>query len=708
MATLNEFIQFQFAENGFLIPEPVPKNWVRYCSNLTIEDPRYTMLAGNVECWRLQDTTAKKFSEVVYPNLNRETLSVIETHADVIDKRIVAGRDFTHDLFSITTLKRSYLIKSVDGDILETPQYLWMRVALGIHGHDIESAFMSYDYLSQGYFTFATPTLFNSGTVSPQMSSCFLMAMKDDSIDGIFKTVSDCAQISKYAGGIGLHCHNIRASGSHIHGTNGTSNGIVPMLKVFNATARYVDQGGGKRKGSFAIYMSPWHLDIEDFLILKKNTGDENLRTRDLFPALWVSDLFMERVQADVDWTLFCPSETSDLNELVGDAFKERYVQYEQGLTPAGYYHLPEIRKKTIKARELWNKILESQVETGTPYIMFKDACNQKSNQQNLGTIKSSNLCTEIVEYSSADDTAVCNLASICLPRFVGKDGFDFKKLQDVVRHVVISMNSVIDRNKYPTGEAYKSNMSTRPIGIGVQGLSDVFQMLDLAYNSSDASELDALIFETIYYAALSKSADLAEVHGAYARFEGSPASKGILQFDFKYGGTKPKLHYDWSNLKERIRTTGLRNSLVTAVMPTASTSQIQGNTEEVVVPHSNLFSRRTLAGNFLVVNRTLVFKLMQRGLWNKEMQQNLLKQRGSVQGIDGMPDDLKEVFKTIWETKMKDFIDHAVVRAPFIDQSQSMSLYFAEPDDRKISSALFYGWRLGLKTGCKLFHQGC
>ena len=703
---MNEFIKFRFAENGFKFPESVPANWVRYLSALAIEDPRYTMMAGNVECFNLQQSTANKFSETIYPNLTSEIVRIIKLNADKIDARIETKRDFTHDYFSIATLKRSYLIKSPQGDILETPQYLWMRVALGIHGDDIESAFLTYDYLSQGYFTFATPTLFNSGTVNPQMSSCFLLATKDDSIKGIFETVADCAQISKHAGGIGLHIHNVRASGGHIKGTNGVSNGIVPMLRVFNETARYVDQGGGKRKGSFAIYISPWHLDIVDFLRLKKNTGDENLRTRDLFPALWVSDLFMERVKSNSSWTLFCPSQTGDLNELVGDAFKERYEMYESGLTPNGNYHLPEVRKKEIPARVLWNMILESQVETGSPFILYKDACNQKSNQQNTGTIKSSNLCTEIVQYSDKDETAVCNLASICLPRYVVKDGFNFKKLQEVVRHVTVCMNLVIDKNYYPTLEANNSNTRHRPIGIGVQGLSDVFQMMDLPYDSPDTFELDALIFESIYFSALSASADLAVQGGPYPSFDGSPASKGILQFEFDWSDkgsetkTKVKTHYDWQNLKEKIKMTGLRNSLLTAQMPTASTSQIQGNTEEVVVPHSNLFSRKTLAGNFLIINKILVFKLLQRGLWTADMQQKLLQERGSVQNIDGFPEDLKIVFKTIFETKMKTHIDHAVARAPFIDQSQSMSLYFDKVTDQKLSSALFYGWKKGLKTG--------
>jgi len=689
---IDQFAVTQLKSHGFSPPDHTPENWTRYCSFHSLEDPRYNLVAGNIETWKIKKNCALKFSEIQYPNLSKEVEQIISDNAEKIDSYIKDKRDWSHDLFSIETLKRSYLIRSRDGDIIETPQYMWMRVAIGIHGVDIANVVTTYNYLSEGFFTFATPTLFNSGTVSPQMSSCFLLAMKDDSIKGIFETVQDCAQISKYAGGIGLHIHNIRAAGSHIHGTNGRSNGIVPMLQVFNHTARYVDQGGGKRKGSFAVYMSPWHLDIQEFLELKLNIGDENLRTRDLFLALWVSDLFMKRVkeekQGEENWTLFCPSETGILNDLVGEDFEQRFEEFEVD---------PIIKSKKVSAKKIWNAILKSQVETGVPYMLFKDACNQKSNQQNLGTIKSSNLCTEIIQYSSETETAVCNLASICLPRYVKDSGLDFKELQEVVRHVVFGMNKIIDNNKYPTGEAWTSNMKHRPIGIGVQGLNDVFQMLEMPYNSEDAKELDALIFETIYYAAVSASCDLAEKNGPYQSFNGSPAQKGKLQFDF-WPGTK--LHYDWDTLKNRVQKYGLRNSLLTAVMPTASTSQIQGNTEEVTVPQTNLYSRQTLAGKFMQLNKTLAFKLMMRQCWTEEVRKDLIKERGSIQGIKGVPVDLKDIFKTMWETKMRDYIDHAAVRAPFIDQSQSMSLYFADPDDRKLSSALFYAWSKGLKTG--------
>jgi len=657
------------------------------------KNPFYAMLAGNIEMWDIREKCAKKFSKVPYHNLADDVMQVIADNFEELDNAIVSKRDWNNDIFAVKTLMRSYLIKNPEGEIIETVQYLLMRVAVGVWKDDIVKAIHTYRLMSDKYFTFATPTLFNAGTKKPQMSSCFLLAMKDDSIKGIFDTVSDCAQISKYAGGIGLHCHNIRGSGSHIHGTNGTSNGIVPMLQVFNHTARYVDQGGGKRKGSFAIYMSPWHMDIEEFLELKLNVGDENSRTRDLFLALWVSDLFMKRVKAEKpgeeNWTLFCPSQTNILNELVGEKFEEQFELFEQ--------QDETIHKKTISAKRIWNAILKSQVETGVPYMLFKDACNQKSNQQNLGTIKSSNLCTEIVQYSDKNETAVCNLASIVLPRFLKESGFDFKELQKVTRHIVKSMNRIIDGNKYPTDEALNSNMKNRPIGIGVQGLNDVFQNLEMTYGSPDAKELDALIFETIYYAAVSESCELSKIHGPYRTFEGSPASKGTLQFDF---WSDTKTHYNWEDLKLKIKRNGLRNSLLLAQMPTASTSQIMSATEECAIPQTNLYSRQTLAGKFLQVNKNLVFKLMMRKQWDPKMQQSLLDNRGSVQDIKNFPEDLRPVFKTVWETKMKDMIDHARARAPFICQSQSMSLYFAEPSDQKISSALFYAWKLGLKTG--------
>ena len=676
---------------GLPRPEFVPENWVRYCS-MKWQNPFYSMLAGNIEMWTIRQNCSKKFSEVKYHNLSTELMLIIFNNKEKIDEQIKEKRDFKHDIFSVKTLCRSYLIKNPKGEIIETIQYLWMRVALGVWGNNLTEAFHTYNLLSDHYFTFATPTLFNSGTQNPQMSSCFLLAMKSDSIKGIFDTVSDCAQISKYAGGIGLHIHNIRASGSHIKGTNGTSNGIVPMLQVFNHTARYVDQGGGKRKGSFAIYMSPWHLDIEEFLELKLNIGDDNLRTRDLFTGLWVSDLFMKRVKnekpGEKNWTLFCPSETNCLNELVGEDFEEQFQLFEKNT---------EIRSKNISSKKIWGKILKSQVETGTPYILFKDACNKKSNQKNLGTIKSSNLCTEIIQYSDENETAVCNLASIVLPRFLKESGFDFKELQKVVRHVVRSMNKIIDANKYPTGEAWTSNMKNRPLGLGVQGLNDVLQNLELEYGSEDAMEFDSLIFETIYYAAVSESIRLAKQDGAYRTFPGSPASEGKLQFDF---WKDTKTHYDWDILKVAMKQHGLRNSLLIAQMPTASTSQICGSTEEVAIPTTNLYSRQTLAGKFLQVNKNMVFKLMMRKMWNEKMQQDILNNRGSVQNIENFPEDLKPIFRTIWETKQKNVIDHARARAPWICQSQSTSLYFEDGDGKKLSSALFYSWKLGLKTG--------
>jgi len=686
--------QFVFLKlDEFKLPRPnhTPENWTRYCS-MKWENPFYAMLAGNIEMWKIREKCAKKFSEVPYHNLAKDVMQVIEENAEELDNAIVSKRDWNNDIFSVKTLMRSYLIKNPEGQIIETIQYLLMRVAVGVWKNNITNVIHTYRLMSDKFFTFATPTLFNAGTIKPQMSSCFLLAMKDDSIQGIFDTVSDCAQISKYAGGIGLHIHNIRAAGTHIHGTNGTSNGIVPMLQVFNHTARYVDQGGGKRKGSFAIYMSPWHKDIEEFLELKLNVGDENLRTRDLFLALWVSDLFMKRVKTEKpgekNWTLFCPSETKSLNDLVGEDFEQRFEEFEKD---------PTISMTKVSAKKIWTAILKSQVETGVPYILFKDACNKKSNQQNLGVIKSSNLCTEIVEYSDEKETAVCNLASIVLPRFLKESGFDFKELQSVTRHIVKSMNQIIDGNKYPTGEAWTSNGKHRPIGIGVQGLNDVFQNMEMVYGSAEAKELDALIFETIYFAAVSESCELAKTHGPYQTFKGSPASKGTLQFDF---WENTKLHFNWEDLKLKVQQNGMRNSLLLAQMPTASTSQIMGSTEEVTVPQTNLYSRQTLAGKFMQVNKCMVFKLMMRNLWNEKMQQKLIDHRGSVQNIENFPDDLRPVFKTMWETKMKDLIDHARARAPFICQSQSMSLYFAEPDDRKLSSALFYAWRLGLKTG--------
>ena len=653
-----------------------------------------------------------------YVNLNAEVRALLDEHGPLIESWICYERDEGYDEFARRTLERSYLLKGNDGTVIERPQHMWMRVALGIHGRDLKAAHETYDLLSQGYATHATPTLFNAGTVLPQMSSCFLLAMKADSIDGIFDTLHDCARISKTAGGIGLHVHNVRAKGTPIHGTNGVSNGIVPMLRVFNDTARYVDQGGGRRKGSFAIYLEPWHMDIEGFLALRQNTGAEELRARDLFTALWVPDLFMERVDADADWTLFCPASTPDLPELVGDAFRSRYEAYEENADEG-------VRKRTVSARALWTRILASQVETGTPYVMFKDTCNRKSNQRHLGTIKSSNLCCEVVQYSAADETAVCNLASVALPKFVRptsssqplRPTYDFEELAQVVRILTRNLNRCIDRNYYPTPEAERSNRRHRPIAIGVQGLADVFAAMSLPYETVEALELNRRIFETIYYAALDESCSLAERDGPYASFEGSPLSEGQFQFDLwgdhvqlshEEGGSdegevseaRDLGHCDWEGLRERIRVHGTRNSLVTAVMPTASTAQILGNSESVDPHLSNLFTRRTLSGTFLTENRYLVAALTEQGLWSETMREWLVAHRGSIQTHPDIDAHTKLVFKTVWEIKQRWLIDHAAARGPFVDQAQSRSLYFAEVNDTKLSSALFYAWRRGLKTG--------
>lgn len=671
-------------------PEKAPADWIKWCSGKSVEDPKYLLLAGRIEMWNLHESTKEKFTELEYPNLSPDILKLFDTHATRIDAILMPERDYNLDLFSVKTLKRSYLMKDDKGNIIERPCHMYLRVALGIWGCNMERVMETYDAMTSKKFTHATPTLYNEGTISPQCSSCFLLAMKDDSIKGIFATVSDCAQISKYAGGIGLHIHNVRASGSSIKGTNGTSNGIVPMLRVFNNTARYVDQGGGKRKGSFAIYLSAWHWDIFEFLNLRKNHGPDELRARDLFLALWVSDLFMKRVNMPgAKWTLFCPKDASILNELVGEEFEERYEMLERD---------PNIRKKTVSAKDVWKAMLSSQVETGTPYVLFKDACNKKSNQQNLGVIKSSNLCTEIVQYSSPEETAVCNLASLGLPSFVNKDKqFDFTGLAHFTRILVRNMNKIIDHNKYPTSEAYNSNLKHRPIGIGVQGLCDVFQMMNLVYGSEEALQLDKVIFETIYYAAMDESCELAKNQGAYSSFKKSPLAEGNFQFDF---WEETPSTYKWDELREKVMKYGVRNSLLTCVMPTASTAQIMGNSEQVEPIQSNMYTRRTLAGNFMVVNKILVEKLQNSNLWNGSMQSMILKKRGSIQEIETIDDHTKNVFKTIWEIKMKDLITHAAARAPYICQSQSMSLYFDKPDDNKISSALFYGWRKGLKTG--------
>ena len=617
-------------------------------------------------------------------------VTLVKENAELIESHIHYDRDFLLDYFGLKTLERAYLLRDTNRRIVERPQHLWMRVALGLWGADLKRAFETYDLMSQKFYTHATPTLFNSGTKRPQLSSCFLLAMKDDSIRGIYDTLQDCALISQYGGGIGLHLSNIRATGSLIKGTGGISNGIVPMLRVFNNTARYVDQGGGKRNGSFAMYLEPWHADVEDFLMMKRNTGSEEERARDLFYALWVPDLFMERVDAGGDWTLFCPNEAPGLADVVGDEFKALYERYEA-----------EGRgRKTVKAQKLWFTILESQIETGTPYLLYKDAANLKSNQQNLGVIKSSNLCTEILEYSSKDETAVCNLASMSLPAFVKDGAFDFKQFRSVVSVVIKNLNRVIDINFYPIPEAERSNKRHRPVGLGVQGLADVFAMLGLAWESAEAATLNKRIFAHMYYAAVESSCDLAAAEGRYETFVGSPAWKGKLQPDLWNINPLQDEGLDWDGLINTVRRIGMRNSLLIAPMPTASTSQILGNCECIEPYATHIFTRRTLAGEFIVINKHLVKALLARGLWSTEMKDAIIRNNGSVTGVDGVPEDIQNVFKTVWEVKQKVLIDMAADRGPYICQSQSLNLFLADPDFRKLSSMHFYTWRKGLKTG--------
>lgn len=613
-----------------------------------------------------------------------------------IEHAIDYDRDYEFDYFGFKTLERAYLLKDASLKILERPQHLWMRVALALWPDNLDKAIHTYDLLSTKKFTHATPTLFAAGTPRQQLSSCFLVAMNDDSIWGIFKTLSDCASISKYAGGIGLHLHNIRARGSGIRGTNGISDGLVPMLRVFNNTARYVNQGG-RRNGSFAVYLEPWHADVEDFLKLKLNTGAEEERARDLFYALWISDLFMERVEADGEWSLFCPDTAPGLADCWGDEFRALYLRYEsEGRA-----------KKTVSAQKLWFQILDTQMETGTPYILYKDAANRKSNQQNLGTIKSSNLCTEIIEYSAPDETAVCNLASISLPAFVKEGRFDFSELRKVTHTVVENLNRVIDINYYPTEETRRSNMRHRPVGLGIQGLADVFAMLKLSWESAEAADLNQRIFEHMYFAALQESAELAKVQGAYETFAGSPASKGILQPDMWLSPSGEKVvpltkdELDWEGLRETIKATGQRNSLLVAPMPTASTSQILGNNECFEPFTSNLYTRRTLAGEFIMVNKYLLKELLDMGIWNDGLKNQIIARNGSVQGIDAIPEEVQERYKTAWEMKQKVLIDMAAARGAFIDQSQSLNLFVADPTYAKLTSMHFYAWKAGLKTGC-------
>ena len=713
------------------------------CAALSTLNPDYGILAGRIIVSNHQKNTSSKFSDVMeslymfidvhkknYPLVSEQLWNFLKKYKTEIDDMIVHNRDYLIDYFGFKTLERAYLFKN-GKTIIERPQHMWMRVSIGIHGdlnnpNALELVKETYNLMSQKLFTHATPTLFNAGTPRPQLSSCYLIAMEDDSIEGIFNTLKDCASISKWAGGIGLHVHNVRAKGSHIQGTNGTSNGLVPMLRVFNNTARYVDQGGGKRSGSFAIYLEPWHADIFDFLELKKNHGDEELKARDLFYALWVTDLFMERVKKkNGKWSLFCPHECPGLSDVYGEEFKTLYEKYES----------EDKAIKTINARDLWFAILDSQMETGTPYLLYKDASNMKSNQKNIGTIKSSNLCTEIIQYSDDKETAVCNLASIALPAFVNETTkqFDYNKLHEVTKVVTNNLNRVIDINFYPTEKTKRSNFRHRPIGIGVQGLADTFILMDIPFYSEEARIINKNIFETIYHASLEKSNQISmertiqikslldnqryellsiiyeyeypvlnrsnkDLLGAYSSFEGSPVSQGILQFDM--WSVTPSDRYDWATLKESIKTHGLRNSLLVAPMPTASTSQILGYNECFEPFTSNIYSRRTLAGEFVVVNKYLMRELIQLGHWNEQTKNNIIANKGSIQQLTVLPEHIRNKYKIVWEIPMKHIIDMAADRGPFICQSQSLNLWMEDPVYNKLTSMHFYAWEKGLKTG--------
>lgn len=673
-------------------------------ATMTTTHPDYAKLAARISVSNLHKNTKKSFSETMKdlylyvnprtgkkaPLLSDEVFNVISENAEKLDSTIIYNRDFGYDYFGFKTLERSYLLK-LNGKIAERPQHMLMRVSIGIHLNDLDAAFETYELMSKRFFTHATPTLFNSGTPKPQMSSCFLLAMKDDSIDGIYDTLKQTAKISQSAGGIGLSIHNVRATGSYIAGTNGTSNGIVPMLQVFNDTARYVDQGGGKRKGSFAIYMEPWHADIFEFLELKKNHGKEEMRARDLFYAMWISDLFMKRVEGNENWTLMCPNECPGLFTNHSEEFEKLYLQYES----------EGKGRKTVRARELWEKILESQIETGTPYMLYKDAANRKSNQKNLGTIRSSNLCTEIMEYTSPDEIAVCNLASIALPMFIKNGEFDHKELHKVTKRVTKNLNRVIDRNYYPVKEAENSNLRHRPIGLGVQGLADVFIMLRLPFTSDEAKKLNQEIFETLYFAAVTASMESAKEDGPYSSYEGSPISQGEFQHNL-WGIKDEELsgRWNWDKLRKDVAKNGVRNSLLVAPMPTASTSQILGNNECFEPYTSNIYTRRVLSGEFIVVNKHLLEDLVNLGLWNESLKQELMRANGSIQHIDIIPQDIKELYKTVWELSMKDIIDMSRHRGYFIDQSQSLNLFMENANYSKLTSMHFYAWKSGLKTG--------
>ncbi|QEM13958.1 MULTISPECIES: ribonucleoside-diphosphate reductase subunit alpha [Mucilaginibacter] len=671
-------------------------------ASLTTKHPDYALLASRIAVSNLHKNTIKSFSEtmrLLHEYVDKKTgkdasliaddvWEVIQENAELLDSTIIYDRDFGFDYFGFKTLEKSYLLK-IDGKIAERPQHLFMRVSVGIHKHDIESAIKTYHLMSERWFTHATPTLFNAGTPKPQMSSCFLLTMKDDSIEGIYDTLKQTAKISQSAGGIGLSIHNVRATGSYISGTNGTSNGIIPMLRVFNDTARYVDQGGGKRKGAFAVYLEPWHADIFEFLDLRKNHGKEEMRARDLFYALWVSDLFMQRVEANEDWSLFCPHEAPGLADCWGKEFEELYTKYEK----------EGRQRRTVKAQELWFAVLDAQVETGTPYLLYKDAANGKSNQQNLGTIKSSNLCTEIIEYTDANEVAVCNLASLALPRYINNGAFDHDKLYEVTYQATVNLNRIIDGNYYPVKEAEYSNLRHRPIGLGVQGLADTFIQLRMPFESDEAKKLNIEIFETIYFAAMTASKDMAIKDGAYETFKGSPLSQGKFQFDL--WGVKPESgRWDWENLRLDVMNHGVRNSLLVAPMPTASTSQILGNNECFEPYTSNIYTRRVLSGEFIVVNKYLLRDLVNLGLWSTSMKDKIISANGSIQEIPEIPADIKALYKTVWEIKMRSIIDMAADRGAYICQSQSLNLFINSPNASKLTSMHFYAWKKGLKTG--------
>ncbi len=673
-------------------------------ATMTVQHPDYAKLAARIAISNLHKTTSKSFSNTMKrlytyvdpktgenaPLVSKETYGIVKKNAAVLDSTIIYDRDFSYDYFGFKTLERSYLMK-LDGKIVERPQHMLMRVAVGIHGENLENVIETYHLLSEKWFTHATPTLFNAGTPKPQLSSCFLLTMKDDSIDGIYDTLKQCAKISQSAGGIGLSIHNVRAKGSYIKGTGGVSNGIVPMLRNFDMTARYVDQGGGKRKGSFAMYIEPWHADIFDFLDLKKNHGKEELRARDLFYALWIPDLFMKRVEANEDWTLLCPNECPGLSDVYGDEFEKLYEKYER----------EGKGRQTVKAQDLWFEVLESQIETGTPYMLYKDAANKKSNQKNLGTIKSSNLCTEIIEYTAPDEVAVCNLASLALPMYVNEETgtYDFQKLYDVTYVATKNLNRVIDVNYYPVPEAKNSNMRHRPIGLGVQGLADAFILMRMPFDSAEARKLNKDIFETIYFAAMTASKDEAIIDGPYETFKGSPVSKGIFQYDM-WGVTPDSGLWDWDSLKKEVKKHGVRNSLLVAPMPTASTSQILGNNECFEPYTSNIYTRRTLSGEFVIVNQHLMKDLIKLGLWSADMKNKLIAAQGSVQNIPDIPQDIKDLYKTVWEISQKSVIEMSADRGAYICQSQSLNIHIQDPNFGKLTSMHFYAWKNGLKTG--------